>query len=572
MICEIDFPDIHDNDVGSRWRARFAHPHRLLVAHTLADVSDVIAQAEQAARDEHWVVGFVAYEAAAAFDAALQTRPPSGALPFAAFAVYAYDEPVAETAESSAPDVGPWTMVDSQDKIIDDIGTIRAAIDAGEYYQVNYTTRLQSAFVGELPELYGALRRAQPDGFCACLDGGDWQLASVSPELFFDWTPDRTLTTRPMKGTSARNADIALPDSAKDRAENLMIVDLLRNDMARVAETGSVQVTRLFDVETLPTALQMTSTVRCKTPPETSLLDIFRALFPCGSVTGAPKVAAMQAIAALESSARGAYCGAIGVIRPNGHATFNVGIRTVIVDRQQQMASCGVGSGITLDSAPDSEYAEWLVKRRFLLRATAGFKLLATMRLEHGQYWLLDGHLRRLRSSAEHFGFAYSPTRVEQALRAVAVQHPTGIWRVRLTCDRGGEASLECALLNPMPDVVSIALASAPVDSRNEFLRYKTTERAAYAVHAPPSNVFDTLLYNERGEITEFTRGNVVIELEGKQLTPASSCGLLPGVMRQTWLTTGEVSEAVITRRDIRRATRIWFLNSVRGRLLAQLQ
>ncbi len=551
-------------------KKRFAHPHRVLLAYQLDEVEAVITQAEQFARDEHWVVGFVAYEAAAAFDDALQTRPAVEGRPLAAFAIYGYDEPPQDEAESIVV-CGPWRMQDEQTTVAGGIDSIRHAIDRGDCYQVNYTTRLQAKFDDEFWRLSAALRAAQPDGYCVSIDGGDWQLASVSPELFFDWTPDRTLTTRPMKGTSAGSAAVALKDSAKERAENLMIVDLLRNDMARVAETGSVQVASLFDVEVLPTALQMTSTIRCTTKVDTTLLDAFRALFPCGSVTGAPKVAAMQAIAALESAPRGAYCGAIGLIRPNGHATFNVGIRSVSVDRRKGLATCGIGSGITLDSTVTGEYEEWLIKRRFLLRATASFRLIETLRLESGNFWLLDGHLQRLQTSAQYFGFAFDQASILQSLHAVSGQHAKGLWRVRLLMDRNGCVQTESAVLEANPAKVSVALAFAPVDSKNEFLRHKTTERSAYESHLPAPDIFDVLLYNERGELTEFTRGNLVVELDGRRLTPKADSGLLPGVLRSALLADGSISEAIIAVDDLKRATRLWFVNSVRGELPASL-
>ncbi len=578
MICEIDFPDIHENTAGSRWRSRFTHSHRVLIAHTLDQVAQVIEQAEKAARDEHWVVGFVAYEAAPAFDRALQVKSPTstqgGTLPLAAFAIYGYDEAPSETEVGEATFAcGPWVMSGSRDVVCADIDTIRTAIAKGDYYQVNLTSRLTAAFSGSADALFAALRQAQPDGYSAYIDGGDWQIASVSPELFFDWTPDRTLTTRPMKGTATRDVSAAsLRDSAKERAENLMIVDLLRNDLARVAETGSVEVTRLFDVETLPTALQMTSTVRCQTRTETTLLDVFRALFPCGSVTGAPKVAAMQAIAALESTSRGAYCGAIGVIRPNGHATFNVGIRTVTINAKQATASCGIGSGITTDSSPAAEYAEWLVKRRFLLRATASFKLIETLRLDAGSYWLLDRHFSRLQDCATYFGFACDRTHVMASLEELAKKNPHGVWRVRLLLARDGSTSLECFPLEPQPALVNVAIADEAIDSSNEFLYYKTTERTIYETRLSKREAaFDTLLFNERDEITEFTRGNVVVELDGRRVTPPLTCGLLAGVLRAELLARGEVVEQVVTRAELARISGVWFINSVRGELPAQL-
>ncbi|MFY9329140.1 MAG: aminodeoxychorismate synthase component I [Georgfuchsia sp.] len=571
MYCEVDFPDID----GGRWRMRFAHPHRLLVAHTLAEVPAVIAQAEAAARDEHWVVGFVAYEAASAFDPALRTSTLESGLPLAAFAVYSHDE-------APTPDAGNhgnfacrhWSMATPREAVDAGISTIRAAINDGNYYQVNYTARLESEFSGSAAALYAALCEAQPGGYSAFIDGGDWQLASVSPELFFDWTPDRTLTTRPMKGTAPRSDTdaTALRVSIKERAENLMIVDLLRNDLARVAETGSVEVARLFDIELLPTAWQMTSTVRCRTKTKVALVDIFRALFPCGSVTGAPKVAAMQAISELESAPRGAYCGAIGLIRPNGHATFNVAIRTVAVDAKTDTACCGLGSGITLDSSAAAEYAEWLVKRRFLLRATASFDLIETLRLEAGCYWLLDGHMQRLQRSVEHFGFVCDSDEIQRALVDNARQHPDGIWRVRMLLSRDGRVKLETHALEANPATVRIALAKAPIDSDCETLRHKTSERSIYAPHAPAGeDIFDTLLFNERDEITEFTRGNVVVELDGTRFTPPVSCGLLPGVLRAELLENSEVREGIVTRADLARASRVWFINSVRGELPAQV-
>lgn len=561
MICEIDFPGAD----GERWQLRFEHPHRVLVAHQAAEVVDVVAQAEQAARDGHWVVGFVAYEAAAAFDAALLVKAPSSRLPLAAFGIYG-----AETAPHVAPQdafcCGPWRSDTSREAMRDGVDAIRRRIAAGDYYQINYTQRLTADMRGDAFALYAALRAAQPGGYNAFIDGGDWQIASVSPELFFEWTPDGVLTTRPMKGTAPPSANGAarLRESPKDQAENLMIVDLLRNDLAHVAVTGSVEVDQLFAVEALPTALQMTSTVRCRTRPETTLVDIFRALFPCGSVTGAPKVAAMHAIARLEAAARGAYCGAVGVMHPNGHATFNVAIRTVSIDAGAGVATCGIGSGIVYDSTADDEYEEWLVKRRFLLRATACFELLETLLLDNGRYWLLDGHLDRLAASAEHFGFPCDAAQVRRQLGQHAREHAQGRWRVRLLLRRDGRVAIETHALLDEPEPLRVVLAQAPV-ADSEFLRHKTTQRDVYAMHAPRDGSFDTLMFNARGEITEFTRGNVVVELDGQRVTPPLQCGLLPGVLRAELLRQGGVVERVVTRDDLARATGLWFINSVRG-------
>ncbi|CAG0997797.1 para-aminobenzoate synthetase / 4-amino-4-deoxychorismate lyase [Rhodocyclaceae bacterium] len=569
MKAQIDFPQ----EDGTRLRLCLSRPVAVLTTHRLEEVAAVIAAAEAHARAGRWVAGFVAYEAAPAFDPAFQVLPPRDCLPLAVFAAYAGTGPEAVVGGDFS--CGPWRMGTPPARIAAGIGAVRRGIAAGDYYQVNLTTRLQADFAGDAAGLFAALRAAQPDAYCAHLAGDGWQLLSVSPELFFDWQTDGTLTTRPMKGTAPRHADGAadaaaaeqLRASAKEQAENLMIVDLLRNDLARVAVTGSVRVPRLFAVEALPSAWQMTSTVQATTRPGTGLAEVFRALFPCGSVTGAPKVAAMAAIAACEDAPRGAYCGAIGVIRPGGHASFSVGIRSVVVDERHGQAECGIGSGIVFDSTAEQEYAEWLVKRRFLLRATADFQLLETLRLEDGAYWLRERHLERLGASAGHFGFPCDGARVAAALDSLAERLGPGAWRVRLLLDRHGAVATEAHALEALPGPLRFVLAAAPVDSSDEFLAHKTTRRAVYEAHMPPAGCFDTLLWNERGELTEFTRGNLVVEIAGRRVTPPRACGLLPGVLRAELLARGEIHERVVHRDELAQATGIWFINGVRGML-----
>ena len=569
MKAQIDFPQ----EDGTRLALSFSRPVAVLVAHRLEEVAAVVAAAEAHAQAGRWVVGFVAYEAAPAFDPAFRVLPPADFLPLAAFCVY--EGPGSDEGPGGEFSCGPWRLSTPPPRIAASMDAIHRGIAGGDYYQVNLTTRLGADFAGAGAALFAALRAAQPDAYGAHLAGDGWQLLSVSPELFFDWQPDGTLTTRPMKGTAPRHAaataDAAAAErlraSAKEQAENLMIVDLLRNDLARVAATGSVRVPRLFDIEALPSAWQMTSTVQATTRPEVGLADVFRALFPCGSVTGAPKVAAMAAIAALEDAPRGAYCGAIGVIRPGGHASFSVGIRSVVVDERRGHAECGIGSGIVFDSTAEQEYAEWLVKRRFLLRATADFRLLETLRLEDGAYRLRERHLERLGASAGHFGFPCDPARAAAALDALAARLPTEAWRVRLLLDRHGAVTTESYGLEAIPGPLRFALAAAPVDSSDEFLRHKTTQRAVYQAHVPPAGCFDTLLWNERGELTEFTRGNLVVEIAGRRVTPPVACGLLPGVLRAELLARDEIHEQVVRCDELAQATGVWFINGVRGML-----
>ncbi|GAB2181842.1 aminodeoxychorismate synthase component I [Denitratisoma sp. agr-D3] len=557
----------------------FQAPRQVLVAWRPDQVRGVIAAAEAAARQGQWALGLVAYEAAPAFDPALTVRPALADFPLAWFALF--DAPQAGPSPVPADFAcTPWRAEIDAARFEADIAAIHEDIRCGRLYQSNHTTRWRAQGQGAPEALFAALRRAQPGGYGLYLDGGDWQVLSVSPELFFDWDGAGRLATRPMKGTAPRHADptqdaaaaSALAASAKERAENLMIVDLLRNDLSRVAVTGSVAVPRLFTVEPLPSVWQMTSSVECRTRPDIGLVDLFAALFPCGSVTGAPKVTAMQSIAERETSPRGPYCGALGVIRPGGHATFSVGIRTVLW--RGEAVECGIGSGITLDATAAGEGAEWQAKGRFLWRASAGFRLLETLRLESGCYPLLHRHLARMAASAAHFGFAWSEPALRDALADLAAAHAQGTWRVRLLLDRDGAITGEAYALEPTPDHYAVAWAAAPVDGGDLFLRHKTTHRPMYERHAPPpdSGCFDTLLYNERGEVTEFTKGNLVAEVDGQRLTPALSCGLLPGTLRAELLARGEVREAVLHRADVERASALWFVNGLRGMVPVRLR
>lgn len=550
---------------GPRLSCRFDAPMAVLTAQTPGEVLPLLQRVETESNAGRWVAGFVGYEAAAAFDPALATQTPMPGLPLAAFAIYErcgdFTVPANETFS-----LEPWQADTGFAPYRGKIETIRRDIAAGNYYQTNLTYRLIAGFEGSAEALFHALHAAQPDGYAMLLDFGDWQIASTSPELFFDWNRrNGKLTTRPMKGT-APLANANTLQSDKNRAENLMIVDLLRNDMSRIADR--VQVTELFREQNLSTVRQMVSTITAHTKPNTQLADIFTALFPCGSVTGAPKIAAMRAIRDLETSPRSFYCGALGIIKPGGDATFSVGIRGVSI--MNGTATAGVGGGITWDSDAADEWAETEIKSRFLWRATAGFDLLETMRLDNGAYPLRHSHLARMADSAQHFGFDHHPKDIDAALTTLAKQNATGIFRVRLLSSRLGKVQTEIYPLEPNPEKITFQLAHAPINENDLFLRHKTTNRKIYDPFAPPPGVFDTLLYNSRGEITEFTRGNVVVEIDGRRLTPHINCGLLPGTLRAEMIARGQISEAVLSRDDLNRATRIWFINGLRRMIKAR--
>ncbi len=458
------------------------------------------------------------------------------------------------------------------------MAAIHRAIADGELYQLNYTTQLHGTLSGLPRDLFMALRQAQPGGFAAFIDTGDEQVLSVSPELFFDWDGERILA-RPMKGTAPSGAtpedDAALAAglraSAKERAENVMIVDLIRNDLSRVALPFSVHVPRLLRTEALLTLWQMTSDVEARTRAGTTLADVFAALFPCGSVTGASKVSAMRMIKTLEPGPRGVYCGAIGVVRPGGAATFNVAIRTITV--QGGSARCGIGSGITADATAEGEWQEWRHKRVFLERASQQFELLETLALEDGVLRDAPAHLARMGRAAAHFGYPWEAAHVQASLGQLADAHRQGVWRVRLRLDAHGQAQVEAHAMEASPTPVRLVLApTAFEEADSEFVRFKTTRRAHYDAFAPTApGVFDTLLWNRHGEFTECTRGNIAVRLDGRWVIPPLRCGMLNGIGRAHCLREGRLVEAVVRVDDLRRASGLAFVNSLRGWLDAVL-
>ena len=572
MQVLIDFTDAPERRSGAL-RHAFDAPLATLTAATAADVPALLSAVEEHARAGRWCVGYVRYEAAAAFDPAYAVHTTDG--PLAWFSVYERAQDWPQTP-ALPPASAEWTGSPQRATFDADMARIHAAIAAGELYQINHTAPLEGTLQGEPLALFQALQRAQPGGYAAYIDSGREQLLSVSPELFFDWNGEHILT-RPMKGTALRGADAAedsareqtLRTSPKERAENVMIVDLLRNDLSRIAEPHSVRVPELFRTEALSTVWQMSSDVTARVRPGTTLAQVFGALFPCGSITGAPKVQAMRLIHELEQQARGVYCGAIGVVRPGGHATFNVAIRTVTV-REGQLR-CGIGSGITSDATAEGEWQEWKAKRAFLDRASQPFELLETLRLENGQLHEATRHLARMARAARHFGYACNPAALRSALEQMAAQHPQGLRRVRLLLAADGTLQAESYAMEPTPARVRVQLATQALDAPDEFIRHKTTRRAHYEVLAPRDPaVFDTLLWNARGELTESTRCNVAVKLDGRWLTPALACGLLDGVGREVWLAQGRITEAVIPVEALQRAEGLAVFNSLRGWIEAE--
>lgn len=575
----IDFVDPLQTGSSRSLRLAFGEPQRCLVARAPDEVVSVLKQVHEASLLGCWCVGYVRYEAAPAFDAAMSVHAADG--PLAWFAVHKTPLPIDDwfrVDPSGDATRAPCTSEPDRMAFDASLEHIQSAIGAGDLYQVNHTAALHGSLQGEAIQWFQRLRRAQPGGYAAYLDDGQEQILSVSPELFFHWD-GANLLARPMKGTAARGSNPAddqflkeaLQSSDKDRAENVMIVDLLRNDLSRVALPHTVKVPALFDVRGWPTVWQMTSDVTARTRPGVGLHTIFAALFPCGSVTGAPKLQAMRQIRALEPGPRGVYCGAVGVVQPCGVATFNVAIRTATV--RGTSWRCGIGSGITAGSTAEGEWTEWRQKRAFLERAREPFKILETLLLRDGQPQHAELHKARMAQAAKHFGHRWQAQAWHDALQGLAQAHPVGSWRVRLLLEADGRLDAEAIAFQFGSGEVRLQLAARPfAEAASEFTRFKTTRRAHYEAHAlQKPDVFDTLLWNAAGELTECTRGNIAVQLDGQWCTPELNCGLLNGVQRQIGLSSGCLVERVIRSEALAQAQGLAFLNSLRGWLPARL-
>jgi para-aminobenzoate synthetase/4-amino-4-deoxychorismate lyase len=540
----------------AEWRLALDNARETRVAGRIEEVLPLLAFAEERARAGAHVAVMIAYEAAAAFDSALTTHRP-GEFPLVWVGVF-------ENAAETTAEVGgslassAWQPKIEKNEYELAVSRIRDLIAAGDTYQVNYSFPLTSTFSGDAYAWYGELCVAQGAPYSVYLDLGRYQVLCLSPELFFERQGDHVIT-KPMKGTKTRgrwlDEDLEhaawLRESRKDRAENVMIVDLLRNDLGKVSVPGSVRVSSLFDVERFETVWQMTSTVESTLQPGTSLGELMSALFPCGSITGAPKIRTMQIIRELERFPRGVYTGAIGFLRPGGDCIFNVAIRTVVIDKQTNVATFGVGGGVTIDSTAAGEYEECLVKSRFLQSKPVEFELFESMLVENGEIFLLERHIERLRNSAIFFGFKFN----EQKLRSLLASIPAQKAKLKISLRKDGRLTTQTFPITNHTDLKRVALTTTPIDSSDRFLYHKTTNRDYRD---------DVIFYNERGEITESGMANVVVRLNDRLFTPPVSCGLLAGTFRAQLLAEGKITERVITIEELKNAKEVFLINSVR--------
>ena len=467
--------------------------------------------------------------------------------------------------DSRAAGLGGLEAVMDYEQYAAKIERIRRYIEAGDVYQVNLTFPMEGEVYGHPLALYARLRETQPARHGGVVHHAGGWILSRSPELFVERIGSR-ITTRPMKGTAPRSAPPeSLTTSAKERAENVMIVDLLRNDLGRLVPPGGVTVRSLFDVEAYPTVWQMTSTIDAE-PVEGSLEDVVRALFPCGSVTGAPKIRAMEIIDELELADRGLYCGALGWIAPGGDCRWNVAIRTIEIDRAGH-ARLGIGSGVTHDSTPQGEWDECLVKARFA-QPPATFELFETMLAREGTVPLLDAHLTRLTTSARWFGFPADVEAIKRDVRLRASLLGDAPHRLRLALRPDGVHALESAPLPPLPPLPTVVLSPLRVPANDSRARHKTTARALYdreLERVVAAGHFDALFFNTAGKLAEGARTNIVLQLDGILRTPPLEDGVLDGVMRSRLLAEGRVRERSLEAEDLQRAERIFVSNALRG-------
>ncbi|HVQ09290.1 MAG TPA: aminodeoxychorismate synthase component I [Allosphingosinicella sp.] len=519
--------------------------------------------------------GFLAYEAGHALEAKLaplRAVPAPDELPLLWFGLFDSEEEV--DAETLLPDpAGAWAgkarPLISRAEYEAALAAVKAHILAGDVYQANLTFPAEVPVAGHPLALYAALRARARAGHGGIVFTGAHWLLSLSPELFFTLEAGR-VTTRPMKGTAPRDADpAAFAADPKQRAENLMIVDLLRNDLSRVAKTGSVEVPALFAVETYPTILQLTSTVTAELEDGLGPVDLIRAIYPCGSITGAPKIRAMEIIDALEASPRGPYCGAIGRLAPDGEAAFNVAIRTLTLRDGARVARLGLGSGIVADSSAGEEWRECLAKGAFVETARP-FDLIETMRFDPQDGVVdLDRHLERLKASADALDFAFDRHEARNELQAATFR--AGPSRVRLVLARSGALAIEMRPLEPAPDTpVDVTIVPLPVAPDDFRLRHKTSDRAFYDEARAAAGTFETVFRDPEGFLTEGSFTSLFVERGGRLVTPPLARGLLPGVLRGRLIEEGRSEEGDLVEADL--AAGFYIGNAVRGLVRARLR
>ncbi|MHB8852914.1 MAG: aminodeoxychorismate synthase component I [Ignavibacteriaceae bacterium] len=465
----------------------------------------------------------------------------------------------------------------SEDQFIRDVHKIKGYIEEGDTYQVNYTVKGKFQFNGDYSALFKSLIFNQSAKYTAIINCGSKIIISLSPELFFSIDKKKNIIAKPMKGTIKRGKNLQddrrnfelLAGSEKDRAENSMIVDLLRNDIGKISEYGSVITENIFEIEKYESVFQMVSKVKGVLKKDCSLSDVLKSLFPCGSITGAPKIRTMEIINELEKEKRGIYTGGIGLILED-KTVFNVAIRTIEIDRDTGCGVIGLGSGIVWDSIPDKEYKETLLKGEFLLKPQNNFEIFETCKVEYLKVYLLEQHLNRLKHSADYFLFNYDEEKIRSKIQEAVSKLDNGlIYRIKYSLNKGGDLRIETSGFPAIPSKVRIIISGKEIDTADKFRYFKTTNRKLYNSEFEYYNskgFFDVIFLNENGYITEGAISNIFLRKGGKWFTPHIDCGILPGVFRESFkLKLQDIEESKLTLSDLVTADEVILTNSLRG-------
>ena len=577
-------PTLFLDDVVAGRLTVFGAPRAVIRADRPDELVPALAALESALQAGNFVAGYFSYEAGYALEPRLAARMPPRAVPLAWFGVYEAPQTVDDTAlaawQSGRAYAGPLAPEWDAAAYGARFDKVKALIAAGDIYQANLTFRAGFAFAGDPLALFARLRRAAGGRYGAYVDDGVRQILSLSPELFFE-VSGGVIRTKPMKGTAARGADPVadslarngLAESTKNRAENLMIVDLMRNDFGRIAEIGSVAVADLFAVETYPTVHQMVSTVSARLKPGIGAAGLVKALFPCGSVTGAPKIRAMEVIADLESTPRGVYCGAVGFFAPDGTARFNVAIRTLTINGDR--GELGIGGAVVQDSEDAAEYTEALLKARYFTTTHRPLELIETLRWSAAEGFVRrDLHLDRMATSASALGLHFDRTRaldvLDEAVFALALpDQPRVAHRLRLTLDEAGEIACTTARCGPAPEVWTCSISPERVTSTDTLARHKTNWRDLYEAEFARSGVDEVVFLNQHGAVVEGSRSNVFVVRDGLLLTPPLAAGALDGVLRRALMAEGRAVETTLMPQDLQ--GEFYLGNSLRGLIRGRL-
>ncbi|MCD6459951.1 aminodeoxychorismate synthase component I [bacterium] len=589
------FLSTHKDNEGVR-NLFFHNPVEVLSIFDSSQVDNVLNQVDNRIKQGLWAAGFISYEAGYAFEDKLRENRKYP-FPLVWFGIFSnplelnYSQTdvlkwLNSVSDKSRTSIGCVTSSIDKTDYLTAVNSIKKYIFQGDIYQANYTYKKNFFYSGNPFGIFAKLHLNQPVGYSAYIQNDSSAVLSLSPELFFT-NRESVITVKPMKGTIKRGKTAAedlrqsreLASCLKNRAENIMIVDLMRNDIAKACRTGSVETTNLFDVTSYSTLFQMTSTVKGNICDNVSIRELITKIFPSGSVTGAPKIRAMQLIKDLETAPRGVYTGSIGYISPSNDAVFNIAIRTLCLDEQTKTGELGIGSGIVSDSSPEKEFEECVLKSNFLFEQNVSFKLIETILWDANSFFVLDLHLKRLKKSAGYFDFCFDEKKVVDKLKKVSFGFCRyKKYKVRLLLDRYGDISVETYLLDTKSSDNEnvIMLSDDKICSGSVFFYHKTTNRNFYDKQLQryrQKGCFDVIFRNERDEITEGAISNIFIKKDGVFYTPPVHCGLLSGTYRDFFIGNnyGLVREKILYKTDLLSADEIFLTNSVQGMIKVNL-